>query len=911
MSSIYDVSNKISSFLEPRKDFRGIEIEARFRFYENSNLEKTEYEFILGLLSSKIEPTYEYSVDYYKGEKRISEINSEYYLTSKKNLFFQKLTLETGHIKFEINKEEKKKISKLNVNDYDFTRQKYRHTFQQTNTKIDVTKVVQEGQIKYEFELEVIKPDKFDKKEFADIVVNYYKILTTYENLLNKFCNHQLSNGKDSSSNFIKRKFISRPRDLKKKDITMPNSILKGFTVSIKADGKPYFLIFHKLGIWLISLTDKIYLSNLSEEFKNLEGTIFIGEYILRRNLKKSEFADSKSVFIPFDTISYRRESTVNKTYLERISYFKVIENFKISTGGVKLLEIYFKKIFDLGNTSKQFYESFNKCFLEKRDIIFYEDGYIFTPINSPFVAEGQFKVKEKDTRILSKYLDVCKFKPIEKRTIDFLIYKRELYSITLDGKEEKFTSLDYSLEFPENLEEKIVEFAPDFSSENIVLKPIRIRDDKERPNGLKQVKENIDSYFEKNPITEDTLLGHDTVLMRNYNNKIKRDLINNIEGYVVDIGSGRGGDIAKFGFNTKIKKILSIEPHPNYADEFEVRLSESPNKDKFKFLRDTKAEDTFKILEGMKNWFPETMHGSKLIITFMISLSFFWSSDENLNKLIETLDSINRFYRNRKGNLNPEIIFYTIDGDKVEKFFDKIKESKISLNTITLKKLNDNELFVDIRDSKTVEQQIEYLVKLNQLYSLLNAESIELSDPDPKNILMSEPELTYLSLFTYGKIVMSEKNIINRILARLKTDTRIGVEDEEGKILTKGEDELEEFPEISKRAYRISTVDMGNSLVHSVLKLLSPEYRKGDIYERLKLVKEVISSTEGEITPEKLSKKFKITFKIYKDKKSKNVGNYLEYILLLEHEDNSYEPIVIKEKNTIHYSFDKNSYLI
>ena len=100
--------------------------------------------------------------------------------------------------------------------------------------------------------------------------------------------------------------------------------------------------------------------------------------------------------------------------------------------------------------------------------------------------------------------------------------------------------------------------------------------------------------------------------------------------------------------------------------------------------------------------------------IALSMSVLLFWGAffetprqEQKLsnNTKVEKSDQVS----NIAPNLNPEIIFYTIDGDKVENFFHQLQSSEIKLNTITLKKLNDNELFVDIKDSQTVFQQIEY----------------------------------------------------------------------------------------------------------------------------------------------------------------------------------------------------------
>ena len=87
-------------------------------------------------------------------------------------------------------------------------------------------------------------------------------------------------------------------------------------------------------------------------------------------------------------------------------------------------------------------------------------------------------------------------------------------------------------------------------------------------------------------------------------------------------------------------------------------------------------------------SFFPGTMQGQTLNITFMISLSFFWSSSENLKKLADTINSIYKEYKKRKGDKPVRIVFFTIDGYKVEKFFEDMGKNSVNLNTIYLKLL-------------------------------------------------------------------------------------------------------------------------------------------------------------------------------------------------------------------------------
>jgi len=902
MTSVYDISKQISFLISKLSSLDNLEIEAKIR-----KIDESDFELLRDLLSTKYEKIDNYSIDYYVKDKRITEQEGKYIDTSKKKEYEQFLTIGNKSIKFNVAKEESKIVTKKEIQDFDFKREKERISFINGNVRIDLTKVTRNLEVDFELELEIVNPEKYNDREFGDKITFYFNMINQYVISTISFCNEMLSNGKIKSSDEIKYDLVSRPRDLLKQDVTKPNSILKGFTCSIKADGVQYFLIIYKYGVWLMNQKgEKMRISSITPKFEELKGTIFVGEYIVREKLKEGTKFDFLSLFLPFDTISYKGKSVVDNDYLERISYFSEIKDIQFISKGINLMKIGEKKIFDLGEDSDTFYKGFRECFLEKKNIIYQEDGYILTPKYSPYVTNGQSRPKRE--RTLSKFLDVCKFKPLEKRSMDFLVKEGKIYSY--ERKNHKiFQELPYSLEYSESLENKIVEFFPSFEEDKIILKPERIRKDKVFPNKTETVVEIIKSYSEFNPITQKTLLGKDTTLMREFNNNfIKSKLINDLEGYVVDIGAGKGGDLSKFGYNSKIKKVLSVEPNKEFSTEFKRRLNLSKFSNKFHLLEETKGEDTETIIEGMKEAFPEDFGDQKMTISFMISMSFFWSSEENLSKLANTIIEIDKEYKKRGGKMRTEIVYYTIDGYKVEDLFDKIKKNSIKLNTITLKRGGDGQVFVDIEDSKTVSQQIEYLVKLDKLEKMTGLKKVYTREPRAVNILMSKPERVYLSLFIYGKSVLNKITREPQKLSKQFVNDQEGVE-YEGKIIAKGDDDIEKVYFLKDNIYRISTIDMDESLFHSVLKLVNEDYRDAGFEKRVEMVMELKQKVK---TMEDISKYFNVGIKVYIGKEF-NIYNSgeKEFIMLMSFGNNKYEPLVYLDEDIVSYTFDRDSYLI
>ena len=895
---ISKICKRISDIIEPISK-ENIEIEMKFR-----TVSESDYFFLLKYLQNLYEEKKEKTIDYYIKAERNTLREDKIYQTSKENLMQPVFSKEEGReIKFTVSRESNVLLKKKSIKKYDFKREKDRSSFQVKNYSVDLTIVTRENNQDYEIEIEVLDPGNYDSEDFCSFINEYLSVLKKEEINVISFFNYAISSGQNQESDSVVYKYLSRPRDLLKRDVTAPNSILQGYTVSVKADGVQFFLILYDNMVYLINSKSKGSelepICPIDPKYIHLENSIFAGELIESEKLKDSTATDFMNVFLPFDTICFQGEFMTDENYMTRIDKIESIKNMEVFCKGVKNIKVFEKKIFNLGLKSESFYDGFRKCHEHKKDIIYNDDGYIFTPVSSPYLAPGQLKPKKE--RQLSKFPDVCKFKPLEKRSIDFKIKRGNLYALNKRNKKEVlFNKLKFSLDFPKDIEGKIVEFFPKFTGRDIVMIPERIRDDKLYPNDLEIADELYSSYTESNPLTEDTLLGKDTVLMRAFNNTfIKSKLIQDLEGYVVDIGAGNGGDIKKYGFNNKVRKVLAVEPHLPFADEFENRLYASQFKNKFSLLKGVKGEDKEEIIDGMK-FFPDNMSSHRLNITFMISLSFFWSSRENLLLLVDTINSISREYRRRNGDKEIRIVFYTIDGYKVEKFFGDLGKNKVNLNTITISFDGENQVEVDIKDSKTVFKQTEYLVKLDQLFQLVGAEILEMKNPRIVNILMSKPERDYISLFSYGSASITSQVEIIEVLERIPIDEDVGIE-EDGKILAKDEDTAKNVSYLGKNVYRIGTLDLGDSLLHSVMKLINEEYRDANVYERI----DMVENYKDGLDLRNLSSDLEINIRIYDGDDMEQISDsFTETINLLKCKDGSYEPLVFIENDEVFYTF-------
>ena len=682
---------------------------------------------------------------------------------------------------------------------------------------------------------------------------------------------------------------------------------MKNYLVSVKADGEQRFLVTHKTGLWLVYPKNTIErLGDLPDDMQ--EGSIVAGELISKDKIKnKSMIIDADHIFVPFDAPVVRGENISKKKYEDRLKMMGSVlrEASYIKVNQMNKLFIMYKKYFRI-ESKDTFYKSMENALEERKKVIYHEDGLIFTPNNSGYIPSGSRKPISE--RILSKHSDICKWKPAEKLTIDFMYeYNDEHIIKTKENEVVNFENMPIAKHFKfielDALKSKsgsIIEFKPvQVKDGEVVLKPDRIRDDKIFPNDYNVV----ESLYEllKNPILESTLLGLDTVLMRKFHNKLKREIFDDVKpgSYLIDIGSGKGGDISKW---KKFKKVLAIEPNMSYIKEMENRLKDSQMKDRVTILN-SRGEDTDLIVENVENFIPEDLEGVKVYISFMFSLGFFWESDKALRSLADTINSINQIVTQRDGDAC-EILFITIDGKRLNAMLENFNTSKIpgerlvDLNTIRIaNKEGDKEIKIEIKDSKTVTSlQTEYFVHIDQLFQKINYITPRLiyASNDASRMLMSEPEIVYSSLVIHGKAVYSTEKIVGTPDNRLPVSPDQAIE-VDGKKYFKGDDKLDLMPMLGKGIYRVATIDNGVSLLHSVLKLISKEYVEEDGLQRHQRCDKFIEKLDYNLAIDNITMTTGYNIIVFEGMRMKKYGNNEKTICLFLNQDGTFEPLVKK----------------
>ncbi len=472
----------------------------------------------------------------------------------------------------------------------------------------------------------------------------------------------------------------------------------------------------------------------------------------------------------------------------------------------------------------------------------YYTDGLIFTPINCDYLPITSHKVKigrdaynyrlstsyALNSRRLTTMPDICKWKPVI--TIDFMIKRKNgliflysnkkvindedstrsqrknveetkkkwktvevLFSGTVKNPYQQ-TGLSETAETKNVPDKSIAEYSYDLNLKQMML--VRIRDDKSKPNQLQFAEANWDLIYDA--VTSDVITGNSLEPAFKYHNRIKRDLFdvqtreNPNQLVLLDIGSGRGGDITKwFGF----RKIYAVEPNSLNVSELRDRLKKFDMEEKVTVI-ETGGEDYTTINNEMSE--------KADVISLMLSLSLFWSSSRVLDKLVRTINE----------NLKPNgtIIFLTVSGTEVNELFRKqidvssdidvaqtrspFMDDKFITNFRELLTCQityfpdyvDGELFVKYYENKllvetgekvhypmvnfnipgTIINYSEWLVNIQDLLLRLPDYRLVKYDKANSEHFLSEKAQVYSSLYNYGVITRSKSKSAVRDIEKL-----------------------------------------------------------------------------------------------------------------------------------------------
>ena len=231
--------------------------------------------------------------------------------------------------------------------------------------------------------------------------------------------------------------------------------------------------------------------------------------------------------------------------------------------------------------------------------------------------------------------------------------------------------------------------------------------------------------------------------ILRKIHNEYKRKLITDYtkNKTVLDLGSGKGGDIHKY-LSSGIKFITMVEPN-------EVNITECKNR-----LEQSKLKSKSEVIQsGAENFNIDKQYD---VISLFFMLSFFFSSEEMLKKLVHTISK-----HLKDGGV---VIGTTALGKNFENMLYSAG-GKVKEDCYTIEFLSKNEISIDLKGTETATFQKEFLVDFDMFTKLLEKENIVLTFfemfTEKKELSKSENRLTTLyGSFVFKKEIKDKKEI-------------------------------------------------------------------------------------------------------------------------------------------------------
>ena len=509
----------------------------------------------------------------------------------------------------------------------------------------------------------------------------------------------------------------------------------------------------------------------------------------------------------------------------KRILMSEPDDKWKEITAKLFLLSIKEFKKFD---NSEEFFRVMREVISLENSLAYKTDGYIFMPINMPYDS-GNDKISLRE-RILTKNADICKYKPGNKMTIDLAIKWVDKYDNSNDnsdtGQRLQLLSSGYSSsgrslvpfngsinntltnamidpdqDLIQNLVDgTVVEY--EWNEEKGKLQALRVRYDKPYPNKIEFAQDNWGLMFD--PIPLELLEGSTLKLLRKYHNKIKKGLFDEsterfhrisgtkMKPNLLDIGSGRGGDVFKW---KNFERVIAVEPNEQHIESLKKKIAVIRKQENIEIIENIDdvipsiqsakersdgvivvkcgGEDTALITEVVKSFFDNS-GGKSDVVSMMLSLSFFWQTGELLDQLIETITT----------NISStgEFMFLTINGDSVEEMFRPRFGKGYEISELFMGPPGDNsrtvkmrvdlpnrEVKIHLRDTivgTETEEQTEWLVRIDDLRIRLGRKGFGLKylERADKEEFMTQSEKIFTKMYSYGKFYPLKETNIPRI---------------------------------------------------------------------------------------------------------------------------------------------------
>jgi hypothetical protein len=639
-----------------------------------------------------------------------------------------------------------------NKNIKTITRHISRHSFRIGVSRVDFSKVYENGKLTFEVEVEYLKiGNKKFIQEYIDLIYSItsemfktplpftYNMLITVSSTVNAVLGMS-STYKNNSEKlpYIDRRYLSETLPLGFADLQYNFLFKQGLTWNccLKTDGERRMYIVTEHGTWLLypPLQAALYAKN--DYHSGIKITIADGELC-------------RGVFWVIDCLF------VDGKDVRRDHHRSRLDSFRLWHQGTRneilgSLPINYKDQSQIYGID--FFDKVQTMWTSQANCGFPVDGLIFTPNEYSYD-----KSTNEEKRV------IIKWKPTI--TIDLKVKKNRageilVYAAGADKEDVEFKGNDKSRLGSVIMgkviydEGAIVEF--ECKDGNLIA--FRDRTEKVGPNRIEWALDNWSkSNIESMQITEKTILCKNNVLMRKYHNREKYRLlitakksVNTPECVLLDIGSGNGGDINKW-FKCGYTKIICVEPDDESntkITEFNRRLESYPKefRNKVHILK-ASGQDTDAIVDFARK------HNVKKVdvVSMMDSLTYFFDPNRKyLKGLANTVKSLLK-----DGGL---FVWKALNGKSVQQAFDLLNVNPLVYGDSSITMLSNNMVRAILPPNQDTE---EYLTNISDLkiYLELTGES----EPVQSEGLLSDEYLKLSKLFHSGIFVKGVRLVLSK----------------------------------------------------------------------------------------------------------------------------------------------------
>lgn len=566
--------------------------------------------------------------------------------------------------------------------------------------------------------------------------------------------------------------YWNKPKNIKIDNLIDP---LSNWAITAKLDGTRRFLLITEFGTYACAPPEDVW--KVGSPNRTYATTLLDGEYV---EIKNDDGVVTNAIYFAFDILFYKGRDVRSANFLTRLRYTTEVARVIQLSGNI---EVRAKKFFTEGTTYEKTNAAFeNIRKLEEEG--FGVDGIIFQAYiryknnytykwKPPKKLTIDFLLLPIETVKSGKSMDK-KCPPKGRNEFATLVGSRgsktvRNIKIPSEGVNEQGDEIEKVENTGEQVVQKqdddifkgteaypfkgsisipggeflgtpvsgrIVECAWDDASQ--VFVPVRFREDRDRPNNIATATDVWRDIM--NPVPSATIKGENLQAMRRFHNNVKLEvlcdtlkLVHNIlkeepcsklaskKSVIIDIGSGRGGDLMKWQ-RLGVDTVFAVEPSATNRAEMKKRLHEISKNTNYKVkvkTIPTVIENTPEITKvvGKSDDNVDAMFA-------FFSLTFIPKDEATYNAFFETLDLT-----------VPEGGFFSgivLDGGRVRKLLDAVrKEKKLADDdaasyestafTLTQATMFDdspfgNEIVIDINDPDSmVKNQTEWLLDFDR----------------------------------------------------------------------------------------------------------------------------------------------------------------------------------------------------